>query len=104
MFDALVASRLRRLTVLAAIVAALAVMVPLVAQEHYPADKATVTGSRVEVVAPGESVTLLETQMRTSSTGDLVMQVTAECALVTDLTTVGNDTAEAVGTVRVWVE
>src|SRR2546428_4014392 len=71
---------------------------------HMPADKVAASGSTVEVVGPGESVTLLSGTMRTSSPEDLIFNVTAECSIVTNLTTVGNDTSSAFGQVRIWVE
>jgi len=74
------------------------------AATSYPADKMSVIGSDVETVAPGDDISLLgPTKMRTSSTEDLIFQVTAECALTTNLTTVGNDDSRAFGKVRVWV-
>lgn len=42
--------------------------------------------------------------MRVSPPTDLIIQVTAECAIFTALTTTGNDTAQAFGEVKVWVE
>jgi hypothetical protein len=69
-----------------------------------PADKMSVIGSDVETMAPGEDVSLLgPTRMRTSSTEDLIFQVTAECSLTTNVTTIGNDDSRAFGQVRVWV-
>jgi hypothetical protein len=66
-----------------------------------PADKVTVTGATTEVVGPGEKLPLLSVQMRTSTVADLVFQVTAECAILTALSTNNNDTQNATGTVRV---
>jgi hypothetical protein len=71
---------------------------------HAPADKVTANGSTVEVFGPAETVTLLTATLKTSTTADLVLQVTAECSLVTDVTTVGNDMQSAFGQVKVWVE
>ncbi|MGH2957839.1 MAG: hypothetical protein ACRDL6_12710, partial [Solirubrobacterales bacterium] len=71
---------------------------------HQPADKVIASGSKVEVFGPGQEVTLLSGQVRSSSTSDLMLQVTAECALTTNVTTVGNDDQSAEGTVEVWVE
>lgn len=81
------------------------------AADHEPADKVAVAGSALDILsAPlvdgssSETHTLLEASMRTSSPVDLIFQVTLECALWTDITTVGNDDSEAVATVTVWVE
>jgi hypothetical protein len=69
-----------------------------------PADKAAVAASSVEVLAPAEKQLLLEETMRVSTPSDLILQLTAECAITTELTTVGNDASEAGGNVRLWVE
>jgi hypothetical protein len=78
---------------------------------HEPADRAAATGSTLEVMesttADGEFSevhTVLSTEMRTSSTSDLVLELTAECALWTDVTTVGNDESESYASVKAWVE
>lgn len=73
--------------------------------DHSPADKVSAAGSTMEVFdSDDQPVTLLSTEMRTSSPTDLVLQVTAECSIVTDVTTVGDDDQSASGTVRIWVE
>jgi hypothetical protein len=75
------------------------------AVDNLPSDKMTVTGSQLESAAPGQDVTLLgPVQMRTSTPEDLVLQVSAECSLLTGLTTTGNETADSQGQVQVWVE
>lgn len=71
---------------------------------HQPADKVSVTGSTVEVMNPEEEVVLLETSLRTSTPADLLLSVTAECSIITDVTTVGNDDERAEGKVTVWIE
>lgn len=83
----------------------------LAESEPQPADKVAVAGSTVEIM---ESTTangsfsevheIFSLEMRTSSTSDLIFQLTAECALWTDVTTVGNDESEAIATVKAWVE
>lgn len=96
-----------------ALVAVVAVTAPFAPAQanHQPADKMAVDGSTLAVmttnVTEGEeskTVTLLSAEMRTSSTTDVIFQVTLECALWTDVTTVGNDESEAIATVEVWVE
>jgi hypothetical protein len=74
-----------------------------------PADKMTVDESKIAEASPNNTggtntVTLLSAQMRTSTTEDLVLQVTAECSLVTDVTTHGTDDQSSQGTANVWVE
>lgn len=78
---------------------------------HQPADKMAVAGSALEVItAPllqGASVTtseILSGHLKTSSPTDLVLSVSLECALWTDITTVGNDESESAARVKVWVE
>ncbi len=78
---------------------------------HKPADKMAVSGSTLEVMNSGVSdgsqsktVELLSGTMKTSGPADLIISVTAECALWTDVTTVGNDVQHAMAQVKVWVE
>ena len=76
---------------------------------HQPADKVNVSASTVEVmqtqVGLGASssgpVTLLSGTFRNSTPTDLIIQVTAECALWTDIV---SPESEAAATVTVWVE
>jgi hypothetical protein len=93
---------------------------------HRPADKMAVAASTLEVLhATGSgaaplplgvplgldpldaessvTVELLAGTLRTSSPTDLVFRVAAECALWTNVTTVGNDESEAFASVKVWV-
>lgn len=71
---------------------------------NYPADKMTVAGSKVAVVAPNADVVLLSGKMRTSNPADLTFSVTLECSIVTALANGANDTQTAQGEVQVWVE
>ncbi len=78
---------------------------------HKPADKMAVAGSTLEVMTSGVSdgeesktVEILSGTMKTSGPADLIIEVTAECALWTDVTTVGNDMQHALAQVEVWVE
>lgn len=70
---------------------------------HSPADKASAVGSRVEVVAPNDAEPVLTTTLRTSSPADLLLSVSAECSITTEVTTVGNDLQRAEGTLTVYV-
>jgi hypothetical protein len=70
---------------------------------NLPADKMTVGGSKIVVSTPDVDVVLLQAQMRTSNVADLVFQVTSECSIITTVTTTGNDTQRAAGTIRMWV-
>jgi len=76
-----------------------------------PADKVSVAGSSIEILsAPlkegssSETVTLLSTDLKTSSPTDLLLYLTLECSLWTQVTTVGNDESESVATVSAWIE
>lgn len=71
---------------------------------HHPANKVAVSGSSMEVAGPNEEVTLLETSMRNAASKSLVLQVTLECSILTDLKTVGDDFSRAESTLEVWVE
>lgn len=71
---------------------------------HQPANKVAVAGSEIEEHAPGEEVVLLETTMRNAASKSLVLQVSLECSILTDLQTQGNDMARAESTLDVWVE
>jgi hypothetical protein len=72
--------------------------------DHFPADKATVAASTIDVAEPGEAITILRTRMRTSAPSDLILQLTAECTIITNLKTIGNDESRAAGTIETWVE
>jgi len=66
---------------------------------HLPADKIGVAGSAIQEVGPGEKV-LLTSTLRNSTPTDLMIQVTSECALWTNIT---SPSSEAVASVTVWV-
>ena len=74
---------------------------------HEPANKVSAAGSETEVVraTPGSNVvTILSETVKTSKPTDLILGVTSECSITTDVTTVGSDDQTAVGDVKVWVE
>lgn len=75
--------------------------------DHEPANKTAAAGSIVERMGPGERVPVLQERMRVSSPVDLILQLTAECDILTELTTGGDgpaDEAGAFGQVRMWIE
>lgn len=85
--------------------------IPMANADHLPADKAVASGSALEILgtptnegATSEQVELLNATVRSSNTIDLLLQVTLECALWTDITVIGNDESEAIATVNIWVE
>lgn len=71
---------------------------------HEPANKVSAAGSAGVVMDPAETVTLMSELVKTSKPTDLILSVSLECVITTELTTVGNDSAMAEERVRVWVE
>lgn len=78
--------------------------------DHEPANKVAAAGSTVEVAAPGTTIPVLQERVRVSSPFDLILQLSAECDIVTDLITGGSptpgstDSASAFGQVRMFIE
>lgn len=87
-----------------------AIAVPvLAAGGGTPANKAVAAGSKTVVAAPGEEITILSANLKTSKPTDLILQVALECSILTDVVIEGGpdvaaETATAEGTVKVWVE
>ncbi len=79
-----------------------------VAQSANAANKVHVSASTIDVVGPTGPTTILSTSMKTSTNADLILSVTAECAITIDdpnTTTfqiAGSDSALA--HVKIWVE
>src|SRR5213592_76417 len=107
-------AHMRRRVKIGVLVAAGAVALVLMAPPkaratHQPADKINVSASTVEVMQTqaglGESssgpVTLLSATFRNSTPTDLIIQVTGECALWTDIV---SPESTAAAKVTVWVE
>ena|SRR5439155_3635512 len=83
---------------------AVAVLVrPAWAQTHQPADKIQVSASTIEVMdtTQPQPVTLLTATLRTSTPADLLIQVTGECALFTE---VMSPDGHAKANMKFWVE
>lgn len=76
--------------------------------DHQPADKVAISGSTMEVFGPGTDVVILQETMRVSTPSDLILQLTAECDILTALATGGmgmaDDTSDAEGIVELWIE
>ena len=78
--------------------------------DHEPAMKAAAVGSDLDQV--NDATPILAERMRVSSPEDLIIQVTAECSILTHLITGGegpsdpaaSDTSFSYGSVRLWVE
>jgi hypothetical protein len=102
-------SRARYAGIFSAIVIAGGLLIGSIAPagaNHEPANKVSASGSTTEVfgVPNGSTVELLMSEtVKTSKPTDLILGVTAECAITTDVTTVGTDTQGAEGLVRVWI-
>lgn len=74
-----------------------------IAQQPQPADKTAATGSDIDTV--NDPTTILSETMRVSSPSDLILQLTAECSILTDLVTNNSEpSSSAFGAVRLWIE
>lgn len=71
---------------------------------HQPADKVAAAGSRVLRFGPTDRQTLLQETMKLSTPTDLMLQVTAECSIVTYLQTPVGQQSRQRGQVQVWIE
>jgi hypothetical protein len=88
---------------------------------HMPADKVVAGSEEImetgtsDTAVPGESITttpveLLSVDFRSSSPSDLMLQVTLECSIITDVVVPGSTTAnstqtgEAEGRIKAWLE
>lgn len=71
---------------------------------HMPADKVAAAGSTLEVMEPGGEVVVLSETFKVSSPTDLIIQLTSECAIFTNIATLGDGTSSAFGQVRMRVE
>ena len=78
---------------------------PKAGADHEPANKVAAAGSQVEVMGPGEKVELLSERVKMSGPTDLILSATAECDILTELTTGGDsgNSAGAFGQVRMWI-
>ncbi len=106
--------RYSKLTSAATIALLMGLLVGSIAQNvgatHMPADKVVAAGSTVQQVRPAPTGTLLlEARLKTSKPTDLILMVTAECSIITDVTTGPSTTGgatssqEAEGRIRIWV-
>jgi hypothetical protein len=95
--------RISAIAAAAALGAALfAVMTPKAEADHEPANKFAAAGSDIDTV--GEDEVILSERMKVSTPYDLLLQLTAECSIITELTT-NNETpaSDAFGAVRLRV-
>ena len=75
---------------------------------HSPANKVNASGSKIKEVEPVGTTVLLTETFKTSGPTDLMMHVTMECAIITELLNQGgpdvpNSTGEAEGRIRAWL-
>lgn len=68
------------------------------------ANKVAASGSATEITGPNEEIELLSASVKLSSPEDLMLSVTLECSINTTLTTIGDDRANASGSLDVWIE
>ena len=80
-------------------------MVPQPAQSAEPANKPAVAINRgsFTFLEDGQTVRILQELVKTSSPTDLLLSVTAESSIITELTTIGDDTQSADGAIRVYI-
>lgn len=106
---------LQALAILAAVAFAAVAFLPHLTDQaqatHQPADKMAVAGSALEIISTplldGARVSteeILWGQLKTSGPTDLVLSLSMECALWTDVTTIGNDDSESMARVKAWIE
>ena len=82
-----------------------AVAVTSATATHTPADKVVASGDSLTVVNEGENQTILTATIKSSKPSDLMMHVSAECAVETTHMRDGKtSTNEAQGTARLWLE
>ena len=97
-----------RLAVGAAMLAALtgtwAVAQSVTAQSPEKSKKTALAGSTTKVMGPQTKTLLLSELIRTSKYTDLLLSVTAECSITTELQTIGTTMQEASGEVLIWIE
>lgn len=81
---------------------------PQAGADHEPANKVAAAGSATEVFGPGEEVVILSERVRVSSNADLILNLSAECDILTRLTTGGagisQETQRASGEILTWIE
>lgn len=70
---------------------------------HMPADKIAAAASNADVIGANDTVVLLSESMKVASPTDLILQLTAECSILTSVATLGDGTSEAFGQVQMQV-
>lgn len=70
---------------------------------HMPADKIAASANNTDVIGANNTVTLLREEMKVATPTDLIVSLTAECAILTSVATLGDGTSEAFGQVAMQV-
>lgn len=74
------------------------------AATHSPANKLSASSATFAISETGEVVTILTGAMKTSSPTDVIISLSMECSILTQVQTVGNDVSEAHAGIVAWVE
>jgi hypothetical protein len=75
-----------------------------------PANKAVAAGSHAVVMQPSGTATLMSATFKTSKPEDLIIEITAECSILTTVDIPGSptggatQTSHARGSIRIWAE
>jgi hypothetical protein len=108
----------RRTVVATSVAAAVAIAVPATlaatGSQAQPANKAVAAGGHVQVLDPAAPVSVLSATFKTSKPEDLLLNVSFECSIITDVIANGTGpsaptappasaTAEASGAIRAWL-
>jgi len=103
-----------RAVIAAGLAATVGIAVPTIAaspgtSSAQPANKAVAAGSNVQDVEPGAGTQIMSATFKTSKPEDLLMSVSLECSILTDVKVPGSDepgsksVGEAAGTIKVWL-
>lgn len=74
------------------------------AANHTPANKMAVAGASIDIGEPGETLDLLTGTIKSGGPSDLVISLSLECSILTQVGTVGNDFSQAKASIVAWVE
>jgi hypothetical protein len=69
-----------------------------------PANKTAASGSETEIIGANNSAVVLSETVKINNPTDLIIDVSAECALLTQVTSTANgSTSRAMGQIKMWV-
>jgi hypothetical protein len=77
-----------------------------VSADHQPANKVAASGSvgEVDFIEDGDRELLLTQRLRTSKPTELLINVSAECSIITDVVNFGSEVSEARGALKLYLE